>query len=91
MHRAKLSYQTFDTQGIPYNTRYVLELVIYCRTQKARRIEEQLKVVEKSRKKRKITKKQVKKLIDRNVRWKKQIDAKIYTQKLERELEEKQS
>lgn len=74
--------------GIPFNTKYE-NLAHPYRTQKTRRLEMQLKAVEKVSNKRKVNKKQIQKMIDRNVNWKKQKDAKIYTQKLERDYREK--
>lgn len=66
------------------------EIPFSTHTQKARRIEQQMKAVEVTKKKRKITKKQIKKLVDRNLQWKKQKDARIYDQKVKLELKEKQ-
>lgn len=66
--------------SIPYSSK----------TQKSRRIQQELKIVETIKKKRKITKKEIKQMIDRNVQWKKNREAKLYHQKVELEMQAKQ-
>jgi len=60
------------------------------RTQKARRIEQELKIVEVSKKKRKISKKEITSMLDRTVKWKKKKEARIHEQKVKQELSEQQ-
>jgi hypothetical protein len=60
------------------------------KTQKSRRLQNEVKIIEVAKKKRKITKKEIKNMIDRNIQWKKKKETKLYHQKIKREIEEKQ-
>ena len=60
------------------------------KTQKARRIEQQLRAIEVEGKKRKITKKEIKRLVERGNQWKKRKEKKIYDKKIQMEKKEKE-